>query len=399
MKKGLFLGLIIIFISCSQQGKEIENPVSQEKNKPIDTLVGEENLKKQIIPIDTLQTEIAYYLAGLKPPFSTENPIFNTGNWGVYAKKITGQWLEMEKKRQNDLEKWGKNVLASYINDTLPLFYPFSGPDFLHAHSFYPNASSYVMMALEPVNKIPDLTNMPDNQRDAYINLLKKGLRDVIGKSYFITTHMMEDLDEQKSTGVLPVFYIFLARSGHEIVSVNPIEINEQGKIYTSSDLSFEKNQAVEISYKLAEENKIKKVLYFSRSISNNDLEKKHPNFKTYLNSGLPQQMNGFIKAASYLMHYKGFSDIREALITHSEVIFQDDTGIPLKYIDQNRWDIQLFGAYTRPIKNFSDKMYQPDLRDLYAQTPTEKIKEIPFSLGYHVVGDKVQNHQILIKK
>lgn len=36
--------------------------------------------------------------------------------------------------------------------------YMFSGPDFLYATSFFPNASTYVLAGLEPVGEIPDLT-------------------------------------------------------------------------------------------------------------------------------------------------------------------------------------------------------------------------------------------------
>ena len=39
------------------------------------------------------------------------------------------------------------------------MLYMFSGPDFLYATSFFPNASTYVLAGLEPVGAVPDLTN------------------------------------------------------------------------------------------------------------------------------------------------------------------------------------------------------------------------------------------------
>ena len=36
----------------------------------------------------------------------------------------------------------------------------FSGPDFLYATSFFPNASTYVLAGLEPTGDIPQLTNL-----------------------------------------------------------------------------------------------------------------------------------------------------------------------------------------------------------------------------------------------
>src|SRR5262249_41868467 len=41
-----------------------------------------------------------------------------------------------------------------------PMLYMFSGPDFLYATSFFPNASTYVLAGLEPVGSVPDLTSL-----------------------------------------------------------------------------------------------------------------------------------------------------------------------------------------------------------------------------------------------
>jgi len=41
------------------------------------------------------------------------------------------------------------------------MFYMFSGPDFLYADAFFPEATTYVMAGLEPPGQIPDLQKMP----------------------------------------------------------------------------------------------------------------------------------------------------------------------------------------------------------------------------------------------
>ena len=40
------------------------------------------------------------------------------------------------------------------------MLYMFSGPDFLYATSFFPNASTYVLAGLEPVGAVPELTSL-----------------------------------------------------------------------------------------------------------------------------------------------------------------------------------------------------------------------------------------------
>jgi hypothetical protein len=39
-----------------------------------------------------------------------------------------------------------------------PLYYMFSGPDFLYANAFFSSASSYLMSGLEPVGAVPTVS-------------------------------------------------------------------------------------------------------------------------------------------------------------------------------------------------------------------------------------------------
>ena len=52
------------------------------------------------------------------------------------------------------------------------------------------------------------------------------------------------------------------------------------------------------------------------------------------------KECNTFIKSASYLMHYRSFTDIRNIILSKSLTIFQDDTGIPYKYFSDSDWNI-----------------------------------------------------------
>jgi hypothetical protein len=69
------------------------------------------------------------------------------------------------------------------------------------------------------------------------------------------------------------------------------------------------------------------------------------------------------------------------------------------RYVDTTQFNVNLFGEYTRPIKDFGDYTIQKDLAELYEKTPAEKRPSIPFPLGYHVVADKIQNHQLFVSK
>ena len=390
--------LTLLVFGCADDSKNNSDTHNSENEHSADTIHSDTPAVAESLMINDSLTNLAYYLAGITPDDTTAfQGAFQSDVWKNYQLSIESSWEAVKEKRLSRLIEWQKSELSGLMTDSLPLFYPFSGPDFLHANSFYPDASDYYFIAIEPVLALPDVTASDFNSK-SFLNALQHGLRDVLGKSYFITTHMMEDLTEKQAEGVLPTLFVFLARTGHEIVDVYPVEVDNTGQIYAHDSLSYEANQAVQFVFRKKDSQRTKTLTYFNRSISDRDLDNKFPEFGTFLDSGL-SSCNSFVKAASYLMHYDGFSYVRNAVLKHSHFIFQDDTGVPFRYIDQNEWRYRLYGEYTPPIKDFSRAMYQSDLDKLYDQTPAAEKYTIPFSLGYHIVGDKIQNHQIFIRQ
>ena len=68
-------------------------------------------------------------------------------------------------------------------------------------------------------------------------------------------------------------------------------------------------------------------------------------------------------------------------LLEAADLLIQDDTGIPFRYINQSPWQVKLYGKYHRPIRPMGYG-YQKDLEAPYkAKVPTS---DLPFAFGYH---------------
>ena len=131
--------------------------------------------------------------------------------------------------------------------------------------------------------------------------------------------------------------------------------------------------------------------------ISDGGFKNKNPNLLVYLKN--IRECNTFTKAASYLMHYSSFKKIRDIVLSKSITIFQDDTGIPFKYINNKDWDIECFGSYVKPVADFEKSMdivYQKDLEEFYKNN---KEQRLPFSLGYHWKSPSDQNQMAIFRK
>jgi hypothetical protein len=102
--------------------------------------------------------DTARFLAGLPPsPNSPLAALTKEPAWLSHARYFDSIFAREESAHLSKVREFSKKYLTDK-HDTM--LYMFSGPDFLYATSFFPNASTYVLAGLEPVGEIPDLTSL-----------------------------------------------------------------------------------------------------------------------------------------------------------------------------------------------------------------------------------------------
>ena len=79
------------------------------------------------------------------------------------------------------------------------------------------------------------------------------------------------------------------------------------------------------------------------------------------------------------------------SLLDNSEIIVQDDSGIPLGYFGAKRWRFRAFGHYEGPISIFAN-FYQPRMTQLF-----QSANPIDFGIGYR--WRKNQSNLIVAEK
>ena len=389
-----YIIILSVFSSCKFSDASQTEP---EKSAP-EIVAVVETPAIIVAPIDTSHNALAQLISGMDCSyFDNENNI-DTAYWNEYSSRVNTAFSKMKETRLKPMQEWIQSVVSDKINDTSLLFYPFSGADFLHAYYLFPEANDYVLLAQEKIGEIPDINSMKSDELKNYLNAVDQSLIDIYKRSYFITKRMSVDTKAgSELNGLLPLFYWFIARTDHEIINVSTVFIDSSSVLQQremNTEISKNLIEGVKFLFRKKGHEKIKSVTYFNCDISNDGFIE-NPEFKKYLNSVRPG--NSFVKSASYLMHYGSFSDIREIVQQKSQSILEDDTGIPYKYFDGLEWDINLFGMYVMPVKDFSESRFQIDLNEAYSNMDMYKGK-LPFSLGYHW-GSKAQNQMLYIKK
>jgi hypothetical protein len=314
----------------------------------------------------------AKFLAGMTPRGSELAELAERSSSQNHASQLSKAWQELEAKQLSKIRAWVPANLAGAHTEQAPLFYFFSGPDILYANVFFPSATNYVMCGLEPVGSLPDVTKLADSAISPSLANLRKSLEAILSFSFFKTKDMKNDLTATQLTGTLPVLYVFLARLGHQIESVELVALSDEGALVSPE---AGKTQGAKIIF--SSKSGAKQTLYyFSTDLSNYGI-KTRPGFVRFC--GSLGNGNAFAKAASYLMHMKEFSDARDFLLASSRIIVQDDSGIPHRYFAPERWWVHCYGQYVGPIKMFEND-YQ---RDLAQANKATNSGALPFSFGY----------------
>lgn len=396
MKKLLYLIPAIVFVGMLACG----GSTGKSKQDTGKTAVAGDTGKAAgpELKFDRKFNDYARFMAGLPAlPGSALASMDSVPEHRANVAAFNARWEEMDKSRLSKMRQWAKDEIYPKIDKNLNTFYPFSGPDFLNVYQFYPNSRKYLFLANEMVGRVPDLGNMNKAQRTHYFKNIDAALKDIFTRSYFITQYMGSDIPRVQ--GTIPIFLVFMARTGHEILNVEHITVNSTGEVVKVSENSNQLPAGVRITFRPeGKAGDIRTLEYFNYDITNVGVKgnagmRAKPGFVKYIKSF--GKCNSFLKAASYCPHYESFSDIKDIIVELSAAVLQDDTGVPWKFL-KKEFTPHLYGQYVKPIANFSGSGYfQPELATLYRDS--SKVKPLPFSLGYHFKDNK-QNYMLFVK-
>lgn len=315
--------------------------------------------------------DTARVLAGMAPSDgSALVPFTKEASWQSHAKYFDKAWADLDKRQLGKIRSWAK----SHVPQRKPVvFYMFSGPDYLYADAFLDGAETFILAGLEPVGIVPDLVGLPPKALGQELRELQGSLNSVLSYSFFITKKMRTQLNNGRLSGTLPVLYTFLARAGKTVKSASLVWVLPDGKLGTAAEAGA--SPGAKIEFQAGPEGKLQTLYYFSTDISNGGLKKS--GFLTFLKGY--GQGDSFVKSASYLMHADSFSDIRAFLVDNSATLIQDDSGVPVRFLDEAKWTLKPFGRYLQPLGIFPNT-YQKQLAQLYGKDKAEKLD---FGVGY----------------
>jgi hypothetical protein len=342
----------------------------------------------------TSANDVARLLAG-KPvgESSALKDVMESAAWKAHAAKFDRVWKSIETDRLPAMGRFQASELDNPRTRQRVLLYPFGGPDVFNPLVLFPHNPAYILIGLEPVGDLPDETALRSNL-DHLLGCTRESLSSLFERSFFITREMDRSLRGQMFSGVLPDVAVQLARLDAEILSVSMMHVAEGGVAApwdrTKVNARAVRNRGVEIVFRRAGAKAPQRLYYYSVNLGPRLARNRA--FLTYLDRTGP--FVTFLKATSYMPHQEGFRAVRNAVLSTSELVLQDDSGLPYSCYQSPDWALQLYGEYEKPYGSFHYRE-QPDLHRAY-ETPGA-VKPLEFRIGYGF--SKVPSNLLLARR
>lgn len=320
--------------------------------------------------------------------------------WAAHAEAMVAIWNQMD-PRLEAMRAWSDQHLASAASATAPLVYPFGGPDLISAIQFFPDASLFILLGLEAPGRLPMPEEFSGKALAEDLERLRRPFHSMVESGYFVRNDIDKDLSGGHFDGLLPLILIGLVHAGQVPIGLEYVTLDPETVQVVPLPPEADDASAVKVSFvdrasadrmdearrtgrDLAEDErpKARSVYYFARDLSNQGLYTDDP-FGRLLER--QKAINVYIKGGEYLLHLPSFSNLGKLILAESQIVLQDDSGLPIRQLKSDRWNIRLFGQYSDILAAYK-KWFQEDLAAAYAKS--DRVEPLPFNLGYNSTND-----------
>jgi len=332
-------------------------------------------------------TATAQILAGIlpNPPDPALKRLVDTDAFKEHQQWMTSSWNQVSHRIQT-MDAWRSQEIKVPGAQKKTLLYPFSGPDFVNAYTFFPDHARYVFFSLERPGTLPDLESVTLVQFGKMLQDVRSAFHDIFERNYFITSYMAKQLTTPWIRGTVPVMATMMALMNRRIIRIEPLDLfPDLTRAYDVPDAKRPPvlMRAVRVEFANPNGAGAQQLYYVSLDATDKALDY-YPEFLSWVSQYKPATL--LLKSASYLLHDNQFSKTRTMLLDSADVVVQDDTGIPYRYISQEPWQVKLYGRYHKPIRPMKYG-YQKDLEAAYISRPEQA--PLPFPFGYHWRGQQ----------
>ncbi len=343
--------------------------------------------------------DLACFLAGMPLPVDSRfhtlaaNPEYQT-----HVKWMNDYWERVKKENIDLITPW-RNSQMPRATAKNPAFYPLCGGDFVNLYTFYPEARSYLMIALERAGAVPDPLKLQPQQLWQGLGSVRRVIWSIASINYFVSSAMRAEMINRYMDGTTPVLLIFAARLGLTVTNVQSIGLDASGEVLPLDEKGLLHGmqpviKGTRIMFLGKDDRAPRELLYLSMRLEADSFDKQH--YQGPLLRRLTR-LNTFIKSAIYLLHLPSYQHTCEMIVERSNVVVTDDSGAPYRYFNKDSWVSRLYGIYTIPPK--LREIPHPPRQDDLARDFETGSHPLPFKFGYGVLRKDGRSNLMLMTR
>ena len=390
--RNLRASLLVLLVACSRETRSVPAQTTTPPPQPGKEFIGEAKALSRIVVCAGQDAMPAW---------------IDTALVKTHCEKLAKQTDAYRKRWLDVARPW----LAKRQPANLPdkVLYPFGGGDLLAAIAVFPTASEYTAVSLEAMGD-PRLLQNPAKftprmaEARSLISLLLTGTWN--------TTIGLASTTEKTVPGELLLDLMALEVHGYEPVSLRYFRMEADGSLHYLEEAELEagiKAEAAKAGVKKGENElsrsiwndaelqfrkkgdanaPIKVFRHMARNLS--DMGLKGDPLLTHLKA--KGKVSAMTKAASHLLWYGYFSELRSYLLANTPWMISDATGIVPATARAAGFTVTGYGKYDTAY--FTDK--HPEIQDQYRALMTT-AEPVPFLFGYF--DKKFQRHLVIIAR
>ncbi|MBA3464976.1 MAG: hypothetical protein H0T46_33890 [Deltaproteobacteria bacterium] len=325
-------------------------------------------------------------------------------------KVITAHCREMQDLYASYKKAWADKA-GAFIKELKPanlpktVVYPFGGGDLTSALVVFPEATEITTISLEAAGDVRTIHTISTKQLVEDLDTIGGDIRRLY-RSAHSTTKSLQAASHSELPGSLMFALAGLAVHGFEPVSLRYFDVEPDGKLSYLSNETLDSRAAELAASKKDKVKKKSKHFWFEQDSAFANVEIQYrprgdaaAPLRTYrhivmnlddahltedgrvlAHLRLKGKVSVMTKAASFLLWYDDFTQIRDYLLKNIAWMISDASGIPPSYAGPAGFEQITYGEFTGPYFIIDEKNTRSQFVKLWRTNPK---KPLPFRFGY----------------
>ena len=340
------------------------------------------------------------------------------------AKAITAHCKEMAGIYASYKKAWAdeaRTFIAGLRPKDLPstVVYPFGGGDLSSALAVYPDATELTTISLEAAGDVRVMDTIKSAKLDDDVDSIGNEIRRLY-RSAHSTTKSLQAVSHSELPGTIMFALAGLTVHGMEPVALRYFDIEPDGSLSYLTNAQLDERAAEFVAKKLGKDPPKKFTHYWYEQISafaNVEIQFRPRGdtkaaVRTYrhivanlddthmaADDRVLKHLRGkgkvsvMTKAASFLLWYDDFTQIRDYLLHNLAWMISDASGIPPSYAEPAGFEQITYGEFTGPYFLIDEKNTRAEFIKLWKGQPH---RELPFRFGY---PDNAKHNHLMITR